>query len=133
MLGNSGQTGTEVLGVAVVALAMLVLVVIAVQGRNSETGAISDSSMSLVQCDAISEVVTSLSNNRATSERTLLVDKNSAIKKNAGMPGMISVGGASCYYTGSVAGEQAGISLSGKIEYKFRKSDGEVSVCEMPC
>ena len=133
MLGNSGQTGMEVLGIAIAALAMLVLVVIAVQGRNSETSAISDYSMRLVQCDAISEVVTSLSNNRATSERTLLVEKNSDIKKNAGVPGMISVGSASCYYTGVVTGEQAGVSLSGQMEYKFRKSDGEVSVCEMPC
>ncbi|MCX6798475.1 MAG: hypothetical protein NTW59_00025 [Candidatus Diapherotrites archaeon] len=133
MIGKSGQSSSEILGVAILSLAMLVFVLSATLERNSETDRIANAGMNNVQCNSISETIGNVYNNRAATEQALLVEKSASIQRSGSGPGIIRVGTVSCYYSGVVENEGAGVQLSEYTEYKFSKQDGWVSICEMPC
>ena len=134
MLHEGGQITVEILCVMIVVSALLVLVLMTVQQRNNETELISTANRNMIQCNAISETIADLYNNRAVSEQVLLIDTNALIKKE-GSAGAVSVGDNSCRYIGVVEGELAGdgIELAALQQYRFRKDDSKVVVCEMPC
>ena len=127
------QVNVEVLGAAIIIMGLLVLVLVTVYQRDAEAGRIADAGMNSIQCNKISGAISNLHNNRATSEQSLLIDRNAGILKIGAGPGQISVGGISCNYLGVVSGEATGLGLAAGKTYKFSKSNSEVHICEMPC
>ena len=129
-----GQVSIEVLGATVVIIGLLLFVTMTVQRQNLETVLFSESSLNLIQCNAIAETIANMHNNQAQSEQTLLVEIGARIQK-IGEAGTIFVGDNynSCRYVGSVTGEIVGVTLTEQTRYKFSKSNGEVAICEMPC
>lgn len=135
MLKEKGQSTAEILVIAMVILALLVIVVGTVNQRNAETLSLSEAAENTIVCSAISEAVSSLYINRGRSETTLVIGKEAGIKRQGTSPGTIYVGGQSCNYVGIIKDDNTGtaIALNESTNYKFWKDNGEVNICEMPC
>ncbi len=132
MLSQKGQSVEEVIGIVVVILVFFVLVLVVVLQRNSETEMIAKIAENTIQCNAVSETIVDLFNNRAKSEQVLFIKKPIAIKPNVIFVDDNSI---SCTYNG-IAKDSAGLhefSLSAQQQYRFWKGNGEVIVCAMPC
>jgi len=105
MLGlkEKGQTPLEIISIAVIIAAMLLLVFVTTVSRNLETEQIFTNGKNSIQCKAMTSTIARLYNNRATTQETLNLETEARLRRVEGNTGGINVGGISCNYIGSAA------------------------------
>ena len=102
-LKEKGQTPLEIISIAVIIVAMLLLVFVTTVNRNLETEQIFTSGKNSIQCKTMTSAIARLYNNRATTQETLNFETEARLRRVEGNPGGINVGEISCSYIGSAA------------------------------
>ncbi len=102
-LKEKGQTPIEVIAIAVIIVALLLLVFTTTMSRNMETDRVLIAGKSSIQCNAMASTIARLYNNRATTQETLNLELEARLRRVEGKQGGINVGEVSCSYIGSVA------------------------------
>lgn len=123
-----GQTSVEIMSVAIVMTALLLLVLFTTFSRNAETQETLAFNENSIQCREMASVIARLYNNRGEVRESLFLDHDANALRVEGKPGSISVGSASCFYIGNLqigaVSDVNGISFSGGW-WCFEKNDGE--------
>ena len=132
MLSQKGQSVEEVIGIVVVILIFFMFVLVAAMQKNSETEMIAKIAENQIECNALSETISNMFNNRAKSEQVLLIKKPIAIKPNVIFVDDNSI---SCTFNGIVrdSADLNEFSLNAFQQYRIWKENGKVIVCAMPC
>ena len=102
-LEKKGQMPIEVIGIAVVVAALLLLVFVTTVDRNIETAQVFNIGKNSIQCNAMASTIARLHNNRATTQETLNLETEARLRRVEGKYGGINVGEISCNYIGSAA------------------------------
>ena len=102
-LEKKGQTPLEIIGIAVVIVALLLMVFITTVNKNIETAQILTIGKNSIQCDAVASTIARLYNNRAITQETLNLETDTRLRRVEGNLGGINVGNISCSYIGSVS------------------------------
>ncbi len=100
---EKGQMSIEIIGIAVIVVALLLLVFVATTSKNIESNQILAIGKNSIQCNTMSSVIARMYNNRAITQETLNLETETRIRRVEGKPGGINVEGISCNYMGSVA------------------------------
>jgi hypothetical protein len=92
----------EIIGIAVILVALLLLVLVTTYNRNIQTQQLLEISNNGIQCSEMSAVVARMYSNRAITKETLHLSTRADLNRFEGKTGMIQVGTISCRYVGSV-------------------------------
>jgi len=133
---QKGQTSIEILSIAIVMAALLLIVLVSSYVRNGQTQDMLVFNSTTSQCSEMSSVIARLYSNRAVAKEALRLEHEANFLRVEGKPGSISVGEVSCFYVGTVSygalDDTDGIGLA-KGEWCFGKSDGEIVLSGGQC
>ncbi len=102
-LKEKGQISIEVISIAVIIAALLLLVFVTTVSRNMETDRVLAIGKNSIQCNAMASTIARLYNNRATTQETLNLETKARLRRVEGNSGGINVEEISCRYIGSAA------------------------------
>jgi len=99
---QNAQTAIEIIGIAVVLFALLLLVLLTTFNRNMQTQNLMEINHNIIQCSEVSSTVGRMFNNQATTRETVTIARATSFNRVEGNPGGLKVGSVTCSYVGNV-------------------------------